>query len=338
MRYLPVLIDVLADTPLQELGGHTPLEAANAPARDKLASHGRLGTIRTVPRGEAPETLAALFTLLGYPPGPYLTGRGYYEALSAGLMLGEEEWCFRLQFVTEVDGKVVDPRAGGLSEEEGRELLRALEGHVKQTRMRFVQGRGHNHLLIIDGTDFNGLTTVSPFNILDLPKAEHLPEGPGQELLLKVMNEAPAVLKKHEVNRVRVDLKQNPANAIWIWGGGAAVDVPGFQKTFGIEAAMVSYSDLFRGVAVATGLRVVNPGESPFVRDPSGRMAAVNPDEAATKATETEEITRIRESAEQAIASHQLVIAHFSSPDEHSHQGDPKGKVRAIELLDKHFF
>src|SRR5690606_14900047 len=59
---------------------------------------------------------------------------------------------------------------------------------------------------------------------------------------------------------------------------------------------------------------------------------------AATKATETEEITRIRESAEQAIASHQLVIAHFSSPDEHSHQGDPKGKVRAIELLDKHFF
>lgn len=338
MRYLLVLIDGLADTPLQELGGKTPLEAANAPALDKLASHGRLGTIRTVPRGESPETLAALFTLLGYPPGPYLTGRGYYEALSAGLMLGEEEWCFRLQFVTEVDGKVVDPRAGGLSEEEGRELLRALEGHFKQTRMRFVQGRGHNHLLIIDGTDFNGLTTVSPFNILDLPKAEHLPEGPGQELLLKVMNEAPAVLKKHEVNRVRVDLKQNPANAIWIWGGGAAVDVPGFQKTFGIEAAMVSYSDLFRGVAVATGLRVVNPGESPFVRDPSGRMAAVNPDEAATKATETEEITRIRESAEQAIAGHQLVIAHFSSPDEHSHQGDPKGKVRAIELLDKHFF
>ncbi len=338
MRYLLVLIDGLADTPLQELGGKTPLEAANAPALDKLASHGRLGTIRTVPRGEAPETLAALFTVLGYPPGPYLTGRGYYEALSAGLMLGEEEWCFRLQFVTEVDGKVVDPRAGGLSEEEGRELLRALESHFKQTRMRFVQGRGHNHLLIIDGTDFNGLTTVSPFNILDLPKAEHLPEGPGQELLLKVMNEAPAVLKKHEVNRVRVDLKQNPANAIWIWGGGAAVDVPGFQKTFGIEAAMVSYSDLFRGVAVATGLRVVNPGESPFVRDPSGRMAAVTSDDAATKATETDEITRIRESAEQALDGNQLVIAHFSAPDDHSHQGDPKGKVRAIELLDKHFF
>lgn len=338
MRYLLVLIDGLADTPLPELGGKTPLEAANAPALDKLATTGRLGTIRTVPRGEAPETLAALFTLLGYPPGPYLTGRGYYEALAAGLMLGEEEWCFRLQFVTEVDGKVVDPRAGGITEEEGRELMRALEAHFKQTRVRFVQGRAHNHLLIVDGTDFNGLSTVSPFNILDLPRTEHLPEGPGHELLLKIMNEAPAVLKKHEVNRVRIDLGQNPANAIWIWGGGAAVDVPGFQKTFGIEAAMVSYSDLFRGVAVATGIKVVNPGESPFVRDPSSRMAKINPDEQAVKATETDEITRIRESALQALQGNELVIANFSAPDEHSHQGDAKGKVRSIELLDKHFF
>lgn len=338
MRYLLVLIDGLADTPLPELGGKTPLEAANAPAMDKLATHGRLGTIRTIPRDEAPETLAALFTLLGYPPGPYLTGRGYYEALSAGLMLGEEEWCFRLQFVTEVDGKVVDPRAGGISEEEGRELLKALESHFKQTKIRFVQGRAHNHLLIIDGTEFNGLTTVSPFNILDLPRNEHLPEGPGHEVLLKVMNEAPAVLKKHEVNRVRIDLGQNPANAVWVWGGGAAVDVPGFQKTFGIDAAMVSYSDLFRGVAVATGIRVLNPGESPFVRDPSSRMQKVNPDEQAVKASETDEINRIRESAEQALQGSELVIAHFNAPDEHSHQGDAKGKVRSIELLDKHFF
>jgi 2,3-bisphosphoglycerate-independent phosphoglycerate mutase len=338
MRYLLVLIDGLADTPLPELGGKTPLEAANSPALDKLAARGRLGTIRTVPRGQPPETLAALFTILGYPPGPYLTGRGYYEALSAGLMLGEEEWCFRLQFVTSVDGKMADPRAGGLSEEEGRELLRALESHFKQTRMRFVQGRGHNHLLIVDGTDFNGLTSVSPFNILDLPLKEHLPEGPGAEILHKVMNEAPGVLAKHEVNRVRVDLKQNPANAVWIWGGGAAVDVPGFQKTFGIEAAMVSYSDLFRGVAVATGIRVINPGESPFVHDASGRMTAVAPDDALIKATEIDEISRTRVSAEQALDGNQLVIAHFSAPDEHSHLGDAKGKVRAIELLDKHFF
>jgi 2,3-bisphosphoglycerate-independent phosphoglycerate mutase len=338
MRYLLVLIDGMADTPLSELGGKTPLEAASAPTLDKLASSGRLGAIRTIPRGEAPETLAALFTLLGYPPGPYLTGRGYYEALAMGLMLSSEEWCFRLQFVTVLDGKIVDTRAGGLSEQEGRELLKALEQHFKQTRIRFVQGRGHSHLLVVDGVNFGGLSSVSPFNVVGLPMNEHLPEGPGADTLLKIIHEAPGVLSKHEINRVRVDLGQNPANAVWLWGGGAAVDVPGFQKTFGLDAAMVSYSDLFRGVAVATGIRVVNPANLPFVRDASGRMAAVNPDREASRATETEEISRLCKATIEALGGADLVIAHFNYPDDYSHQGDAQGKVRSIELIDRHFF
>jgi 2,3-bisphosphoglycerate-independent phosphoglycerate mutase len=338
MRYLLVLIDGLPDTPLPQLGGKTPLEAATAPTLDKLATGGRLGTIRTVPRGESPETLAALFTLLGYPPGPYLTGRGYYEALAMGLMLTEQEWCFRLQFMTIVDGKVVDTRAGGLSEQEGRELLKALELHFKQPRIRFVPGRGHSHLLVVDGVDFNGLTSVSPFNVVNLPMKEHLPEGAGAETLLKIINEAPAVLARHEVNRVRVDLGQNPANGIWLWGGGTSVDVPGFQKTFGLDASLISYSDLFRGVAVATGIRVINPGESPFLRDASGRMAAVNPDREASRESETEEISRVCKSTIDALDGAKFVIAHFNYPDDYSHQGDSQGKVRSIELLDKHFF
>lgn len=338
MRYLLVLIDGLADTPLPALGGKTPLEASVTPALDKIATAGRLGTIRTVPRGQAPETLAALFTLLGYPPGPYLTGRGYYEALATGLMLAEGEWCFRLQFVTTADGKVVDPRAGGLSEAEGRELMRALEQHFKQTRVRFVQGYGHNHLLVVEGVDFDGLTTVSPFNVVDLPQAEHRPEGPGAEVLLKLMDEAPSVLARHEVNRVRLDLKQNPANGLWLWGGGTMVEVPGFQKTFGLDAAVVSYSSLLRGVGVATGIRVVTPGESPLVPDPSGRLAKVDLNAAEKRAAGIDEITRIRASTRTALGQHQLVIAHFSYPDDFSHQGDASGKVKSIELIDKHFF
>jgi 2,3-bisphosphoglycerate-independent phosphoglycerate mutase len=88
------------------------------------------------------------------------------------------------------DKKVVDPRAGGLGEAEGRELMRALEQHFKQSRVRFVQGYGHNHLLVVEGVDFNGVSTVSPFNVVDLPVGEHRPEGPNAELLLKLMDEA----------------------------------------------------------------------------------------------------------------------------------------------------
>lgn len=338
MRYLLVLIDGLADTPLPALGGKTPLESAIAPALDNFAAEGRLGMIRTVPRGEAPETLAALFTVLGYPPGPYLTGRGYYEALATGLMLGEGEWCFRLQFVTMAEGQVVDPRAGGLSEAEGRELMRALEQHFKQTRVRFVQGHGHNHLLVVEGVDFAGLSTVNPFNVMNLPADEHAPDGPGAEVLLKLMDEAPQVLARHEVNRVRVDLGQNPANGIWLWGGGTNIDVPGFQKTFGLDAAVVSYSSLLRGVGVATGIRVYTPGDTPMVPDPSGRMRRVEANATERRATEVDEITRVRDTALAALSRHQLVVAHFTEPDDYSHSGDAPGKVKAIELIDKHFF
>jgi 2,3-bisphosphoglycerate-independent phosphoglycerate mutase len=334
MRYLVVLVDGLADMPLKSLGGKTPLEAATTPTLDKLSTGGRLGMIRTIPRGEPPETLASLFTLLGYPPGPYLTGRGYYEALATGIMPGDNEWCFRLQFITTDDGKLIDTRAGALTDDEGRELLNALEGHLKQSRLRLVPGRGHTHLLMIDGVDFNGLTSVSPFNILDLPLREHLPEGPGHEVLRKIIQEAPAALARHEVNRVRVDLGQNPANGVWIWGGGTNVSIPGFQKTYGINGAMVSYSDLFRGVAVATGLRVVNPGESPFVRDTSGRLPAVQD---AGSGTEISELVKLRESTEAGLDSDDFLFVHVAHPDDRSHAGDAQGKVRAIEQFDKFY-
>ncbi|MCC6465349.1 MAG: hypothetical protein IT463_08440 [Planctomycetes bacterium] len=338
MRYLIALVDGLADTPLPALGGKTPLETATAPTLDKLATSGRLGAIRTVPRDHAPETLAALFTLLGYPPGPYLTGRGYYEALAAGLILGEGEWCFRLQFVTTADGKLADARAGGLTDAEGAELLRALEANLRVPGLRLVPGSGHNHLALLEGTDFRGLSSVNPFNVVDLPFAEHLPEGPGAELLRKIMTEAGPVLAKHEINRVRLDLKQNPANAVWLWGGGTAVEVPGFMKTFGLDAALVSYSSLVRGVGVAAGMKVMLPGESPLVPDPSGRLKRVEGDEQARRATETDEITRALETVRKALAAHSMVVVHFSYPDDYSHVGDAQGKVRAIELLDRHFF
>lgn len=338
MRYLLVLIDGLADTPLQELGGKTPLESAVAPALDKLATSGRLGVIRTLPRDEPPETLAALFTLLGYPPGPYLTGRGYYEALATGLMLSEEEWCFRLQFVTEVDGCIVDTRAGGLTAQEGRELLTALEKHFKQAKIRFVQGHRHNHLLVVDGVDFNGLSTVSTNNIYRLPYKEHLPEGPGHEVLLKLLSESPGILKKHEVNRLRIEQGRNPANAIWIWGAGTSVDVPGFHKTFGLDTGLVSFSDLYRGVAVAAGIRVHNPGEPVGLGDPSGMWRKVEPNEPRPESSEAEQITQILESTEKALTQHQLVITHFAYPDDHSHLGDAVGKVKSIELMDRLFF
>ncbi len=341
MRYLLVMIDGLADTPLAELGGKTPLESAVTPALDKLSAAGQIGTVRTVRKGEPAETVSALFTVLGYPPGPYRTGRGYYEALATGQVLAEGEWAFRLQLVTAQGGKLVDGRAGGLTDLEGSQLVMALARHFSLPKVRFVPVHGHNHLLITDGIDFRGLQDVSAINLINQSLADHLPQGPGQELLAKLIDEAPAVLARHEVNKARVEKGKPPANAIWIWGGGTTIEVPGFQKTFGLGGAMVSFSNLFRGVGVATGLAVPSPGGGgpiTALSDPSGRMAKVDPEIVKRRDLQSDEISRLRQSTESALATNDFVLVHFSYPDDHSHQGDVQGKVKSIGLIDKLFF
>ena len=69
-----------ADEPLKELGGKTPLEAADTPNMDRIAMEGRLGTVRTVPEGFESGSDVATMCLLGYDPHVYHTGRAPLEA------------------------------------------------------------------------------------------------------------------------------------------------------------------------------------------------------------------------------------------------------------------
>lgn len=51
MKYVLMLGDGMADEPLEELGGRTPLAYANTPAMDELASMSEIGMVKTVPGG-----------------------------------------------------------------------------------------------------------------------------------------------------------------------------------------------------------------------------------------------------------------------------------------------
>ena len=51
MKYLVVIGDGMADFPLPELGGKTPLMAARKPNIDRIAREGFCGQVITVPPG-----------------------------------------------------------------------------------------------------------------------------------------------------------------------------------------------------------------------------------------------------------------------------------------------
>ena len=126
-----------------------------------------------------------------------------------------------------------------------------------------------------------------------------------------------AILADHPVNKARVARGQLPATQIWLfWPGMKPESVPDFASANGgRSAALTSGVDLLRGLAVQTGVDLVEHHRA-----------------SPTTATTT---TRARWRARwRRLDDHDVVFVHVEAPDEASHAGDVEGKVRAIEQVD----
>ena len=105
MKYVVVLCDGMADEPLEELGGMTPLEKAHTPNLDRMAQISEIGMVQTVPDGMAPGSDTANLSVIGYDPKEYYTGRSPLEALSIGVDMAPTDVSFRCNLVTLVRGR-----------------------------------------------------------------------------------------------------------------------------------------------------------------------------------------------------------------------------------------
>ncbi len=86
MKRVIIICDGMADTPVSVLGDKTPLESAATPSMDYLASHGRCGSLQTIPENSYPGSETAILTILGYNPEELPAGRGPLEATGLGVM------------------------------------------------------------------------------------------------------------------------------------------------------------------------------------------------------------------------------------------------------------
>ena len=104
MKYIVILADGMADEPIEQLSGKTPLEAAETPCLDWLAKHSRLGLLHTVPVGYAPGSEVAHLSLLGYDLDKVFEGRGSLEAASMGIDIEPGEMAMRCNIICIEDG------------------------------------------------------------------------------------------------------------------------------------------------------------------------------------------------------------------------------------------
>lgn len=314
-KYAILVGDGMADEPLEELGGRTPLEAARTPHMDALARRASLlGLVKTVPEGFEPGSDVANMSILGYDPREHFTGRAPIEAAAMGIELGPDDVAVRCNLVTlrERDGRTVmaDYSAGHLPTEAARRLIELLKPHLEDERRELYPGVSYRHLLIWRGgrAQLEGVQLTPPHDIPGEPVEPHLPRGgEGSHALIELMNRAREVL-------AGVD-HGTPANAIWLWGAGPKPQMPPLRERFGIGGSVISAVDLVRGLGALAGLRVIRvPG--------------------ATGYLDTNYEGKAKAALEALHQGDDLVYVHVEAPDEVSHEGSLEKKLQAIEDFD----
>ncbi|MBI5726083.1 MAG: cofactor-independent phosphoglycerate mutase [Planctomycetes bacterium] len=314
MKYAIVIPDGAADYPQDQLGGRTPLAAASTVSMDWLASNGLFGTAQTVPKGMYCGSDVAILSVLGYDPREFYTGRAPIEAAAKDIKIGPDEWVFRCNLVTIVDGIMEDYSAGHISSAEAATIIDELNRMLGGRNVRFYPGVSYRHLMTFRG-EVN-LKTRPPHDIMGQPVAQHIPAGQGADMIRTLIDRSQAILENHDVNTVRRDLGENPANSIWLWGEGKMPVLPEFQERFGRKGAAITAVDLVRGLARLLGWsRIDVQGATGYLdTNYAGKCAA----------------------AIEALKTHDLVFVHVEAPDEAGHNGDVRGKLQAIEQIDRH--
>jgi 2,3-bisphosphoglycerate-independent phosphoglycerate mutase len=347
-RLIYVCLDGLGDDPIPELDGRTPLEAAETPHLDALASRGRTGTVITVGPGIAPESDIGVFGILGYDPSEEHPGRGVLEALGTGMDFRDGDLAYRINFATCDWPRIVDRRVGrDLTSDEAR----ALAGEV--TEKLVLPGASfqlratieHRGALVIRDDAGEPLSANVTNTDPAYERRGHLGVALGSfepvvvtaealedtaaarraaELTNAFVEGAAKVLDASAVNAARRAASKLPGNLILTRDGGDRLPrLQPIEERFGMKWGCFVEMPVERGIALALGMepvavpRLDPAGFGPAAEDAYADWAAL---------------------AAEAIAEFQAVYVHIKGPDVPAHDGRAEDKRDVVSAIDEAFF
>lgn len=312
--------DGMADEPLAELDNKTPLEYANTPNMDKIASAGVSGTFLSLPEEFPTSSDVANMSVLGYDLEKYYPGRGSIEAVSQGIDLKEDEIAFRCNFINRREDKLIDYAAGHVKNEIAAQLIKDLQENFGSEKVRFCHGVSFRNLVILKGKEFASkinfhkpdssqgkfLKDIQPSAPNNDPKAENT-----VNFIKDITEKTFKFLSEHPLNR---DLEV-PANSIWLHSPGVKPNLPSFSEVYsGSKGAIISAVDVIKGLGYCTNMEVVEvEGATGFID--------TNYEGKANAAIE-------------AMKNNDFVYIHLEATDECSHMGRLDLKLEGIEKFD----
>lgn len=319
MKYVVVLGDGMADRPIEELQGKTPLEYAKTPAMDELASMGEIGTVHTIPDGMSPGSDTANLSVLGYAPRKYYSGRSPLEALSIGVDMKPTDVSLRCNIVTVSeeeenyeDKTIIDHSSDEISTEDAAVLIEAVRKELETDIYKFYVGTSYRHLLIWDKGEVVELTP--PHDVLGQKIGQYLPKDAA---LREMMKKSYDILVNHPINVERKKKGLKPANSCWFWGAGTRPALSSFEEKMHLRGAMISAVDLLKGIAVGASMKNITV---------EGANGGLHTNYEGKAQAAVDALTK---------EDYDFVYVHVEAPDEMGHQGSVEKKVQAIESLDQ---
>ncbi len=318
MKYILLVLDGISDHVSEELGGKTPLEVSKIPNLHYLAKAGKIGSVSHIPSHVEPTTSSAALSIFGHNPKEHKVGLGPLEAANLEIKLEDNEVAFRMNFITEADGILADYTAGNISTKEAKALLTYLNKKLSSQFVKFFAGSGYGHIAVIkDAKGYEGLsaTCLPPDYAVGKDIEACMPTGKGAELIKKLMYDARLLLEQHEINQVRLDLRENPANMIWLWAQGVRPKLPKFSEKFGgLTGAVISADNYMKGLGRLQGLTVVD-------------MPVAAGDEVVNYEPQAKEMTDV-------LQEKDFVCIHVKACEQASLEGNLKRKISSLEAID----
>jgi 2,3-bisphosphoglycerate-independent phosphoglycerate mutase len=303
MKYIVCVPDGCADEPLAELGGRTPLQAANPPNIDRLAARSTLGRAAVIPAGMPPGSDVGNMSIFGYDPARYHTGRAPIEAAALGLRLRPDQVAYRCNLSTVgADGTMIDFAGGHPSTEDAAAVIARLQAELGGDGIEFHAGVQYRHIMVAPA-EWADADCAPPHDLTGKPAI--WPSGSAAPQLQRLMEASRDVLSDSGLD----------ASQIWLWGQGFQPQMPSFSSTYGVQAGLVTAVDLVRGLGVLTEIEIVHLATATgwYDTDYEGK----------------------RDCALRTLESGaDLFIIHVEATDEAGHAGNVEEKVRALENWD----
>lgn len=319
MKYVVVLGDGMADLPLEQLDGKTPLAYAKTSVMDELAKVSQIGRVQTVPTGMQPGSDTANLSVLGYDPRKYYTGRSPLEALSIGITLDEGDVAIRCNLVTVSSEEacyeekvMMDHSADEISTEDAAVLLQAVKERLEEEGFQFYVGTSYRHCLVWRQGNLVELTP--PHDILGQKIGSHLPK---ESVLAKMQRRSYEILSSHPLNQERKAKGLHPANSLWFWGAGTRPALDSFYSKYGKKGVMISAVDLLKGIAVGAEMTNIHV---------EGANGGLNTNYEGKARAAVDALTK---------KGYDFAYIHVEAPDEMGHQGSVERKTEAIQYLDQ---